>query len=51
MPINKKLMARLIKQYGAKKAQDVYYGMLEEARQGKHPASMFPGELGERKKK
>jgi len=51
MPINKHLMSSLIKKYGARKAQDVYYGMLEQARQGKRSKGMFPGELGGKKKK
>jgi hypothetical protein len=51
MPINKHLMANLIKKYGARKAQDVYYGMLEQAKQGKRSKGMFPGELGGKKKK
>lgn len=32
MPINKKLMANLIKQYGGKKGQDVYYAMENKAK-------------------
>ena len=44
MPINKSLMANLIKQYGAKKAQDVYYGMETEAAQGKAHVKSFSKE-------
>jgi hypothetical protein len=51
MPINKSLMANLIKKYGGKKAQDVYYGMLENAKKGKGSRKMFPGELGGKKSK
>ena len=50
MPINKSLMANLIKQYGGKKGQDVYYGMLRQAKQGKRSKKLFPGELGGKKK-
>ncbi len=37
----KKLMTSLIKQYGLKKAQDVYYGMEANTRKGKGPKNLF----------
>jgi hypothetical protein len=52
MPTNKSLMASLIKQYGGKKGQDVYYGMETEAAQGKGHAKVFSAEaLRKRKSK
>lgn len=42
MPINRKMMRNLKREYGAKKGEDIYYAMENE---GKVPAS------GKRKKK
>jgi len=37
MPINKKMMADLIKRYGGKKGQDVYYAIENKRKHGKKP--------------
>jgi len=35
MPINKQMMADLIKRYGGKKGQDVYYAIENKRKHGK----------------
>ena len=35
MPINKKMMANLIKRYGGKKGTDIYYALEQKRKGGK----------------
>jgi len=36
MPVNKKVMANMIKEYGGKRGVDIYYGWEENQKKKKH---------------
>jgi hypothetical protein len=39
MPVNEKLMANLVKQYGPEQGKRIYYAMEQEGRTGRKPKS------------
>jgi hypothetical protein len=51
MPINKPMMANMIKQYGGKKGIDYYYGLETKAAEGKASPKMFPAAALKKRRK